>query len=146
MQTRSTPPPAFVLALVFAAGAAAAHADTGTCSRADPNAGSYTAWDSSRSSYDGGDQVSHQGLAWEALQWTQEEPAISATVWPAEWMLLSATELKWHPERVYLEDDEADHGDRRYRAGARTQGADPSTDTSGVWTAVGAATCPVDHY
>ena len=119
---------------------------TGPCSRTDPNAGSYTAWSSTQSHYSGGDQVSHEGLAWQAKYWTQEEPAITATDWPGDWTLLSTTELKWHPERVYVKDDEADHGTRRYRAAWWTQGANPATDTTGVWTDIGAATCPVDHY
>ena len=121
-------------------------AATGTCSRKDPNASNYTAWDSSKNNYVGGNQVSHKDLVWEALYWTQEEPVITATDWPAQWKLLSTTELKWHPERIYLKDDEADHGTRRYRAGWWTKGANPATDTTNVWTDIGAATCPVDHY
>ena len=146
---------AFVFTLTVSDGTASATdtvtvtvspAATGTCSRKDPHASSYTAWDSSKSHYVGGNQVSHKDLVWEALYWTQEEPAITATDWPAQWKLLSTTELKWHPERIYLKDDEADHGTRRYRAGWWTQGANPATDTTNVWTDIGAATCPVDHY
>ena len=121
-------------------------ASTGTCSRKDPDASNYTAWDASKSHYVGGNQVSHKDLVWEALYWTQEEPVITAMDWPAQWKLLSTTELKWHPKRVYVKDDEADHGTRRYRAGWWTQGANPATDTTNVWTDIGAATCPVDHY
>ena len=117
---------------------------TGPCSRTDPNAGSYTAWSSTQSHYSGSDQVSHRGLAWQAKYWTQEEPAITATDWPGDWTLLSTTELKWHPERVYVKDDEADHGTRRYRAAWWTQGNAPTS--GGPWTDIGAATCPVDHY
>ena len=121
-------------------------ATTGACSRTDSNASNYTAWDSTKENYSGGNQVSHKGLVWEAKYWTQEEPVITATDWPAAWTLLSTTELKWHPERVYLKDDEADHGTRRYRAAWWTKGANPATDTTGAWTDIGAATCPVDHY
>ena len=118
----------------------------GTCSRTDPAAGNYTAWSSSKANYVGGNQVSHNGLVWEARYWTTEEPAITKTSWPTTWKLLSATELKWHPGRTYVKDDEADHGTRRYRASWWTKGANPSTDTTGTWTDIGAATCPVDHY
>ena len=121
-------------------------AATGTCSRKDPDAGNYTAWSSTRSHYSGGDQVSHKNLVWQAKYWTQEEPTITKTDWPGDWTLLSTTELKWHPERVYVKDDEADHGQRRYRANWWTKGSNPATDTSGAWTDVGAATCPLDHY
>ena len=99
-------------------------ASTGTCSRTDPNAGSYTAWDSTRNNYVGGDQVSHKGLVWEAEYWTQEEPVITATDWPGTWKLLSTTELKWHPERVYVKDDEARHAADRARA--RDAGSTPA--------------------
>ena len=121
-------------------------ASTGACSRTDPAAGSYTAWSATKGNYVGGDQVSHKGLVWQARYWTSEEPAITATTWPSDWSLLSTTELKWHPERTYLKDHEADHGTRRYRASWWTKGANPSTDTSGTWTDVAAATCPIDHY
>ena len=86
--------------------------------------------------------MSHKGLVWEAQYWTQEEPVITATDWPEEWKLSSEVDLDWHPERVYVKDDEANHQDRRYRAGWWTQGDDPATDTSGVWTDIGASTCP----
>ena len=119
---------------------------TVACSRKDPNASNYTAWDSSKSHYVGGNQVSHKGLVWEALYWTDEEPVITTTDWPEQWKLLSTTELKWHPERIYLKDDEADHGTKRYRAGWWTKGANPATDTTNVWTDIGDANCPADHY
>ena len=117
-----------------------APATTGTCSRTDPNAGSYTAWSSAESHYSGGDQVSHEGLVWEAKYWTREEPVITATDWPSNWTLLSTTELKWHPERVYVKNDEADHGTRRYRAAWWTQGDTPTA--GGPWGDIGTATCP----
>ena len=119
---------------------------TVACSRKDPNAGNYTAWDSSQNNYTGGNQVSHKDLVWEATQWTQHEPVITATDWPTQWKLLSTTELKWHPERVYWGGDEADHGTNRYRAKWWTEGANPATDTTGVWTNIGDANCPADHY
>ena len=119
---------------------------TVACSRTDPNASNYTAWDENKSNYTGGNQVSHKGLVWQATQWTQEEPVITATDWPSQWSLLSTTELKWHRERIYWGNDEADHGTRRYRAKWWTQRANPATDTTNVWTDIGAATCPKDHY
>ena len=118
----------------------------GPCGRADPSSDNYTAWSSTRSPYSKSAQVSHKELVWQAKHWTQEKPAITATDWPTTWTLLSTTELKWHPERVYLKDDEADHGTSRYRAAWWTKGTNPATDKTGAWALSSAATCPVDHY
>ena len=144
MPKRSKPFLGALLSVLCATLPAAASADADPCTRVDPDAGSYAPWEASAPGYSGGVQVSHEGLVWEALHWTREEPAFSATEWPSEWMLLSTTELKWHPGRVYLEGEEADHGVLRYRAGDRTQGADPAA--GGAWTPIDDALCPLDHY
>ena len=112
------------------------------CRTSDPNAPNYPVWDSTRGHYVAGDRVSHSSLVWEAKYWTQEEPAVGATDWPSDWTLVSTgVDIAWNPERVYLKDDEANHGERRYRANWWTQGNNPATDSSGVWTDIGATTC-----
>ena len=57
-------------------------ATTGTCSRKDPNAGNYTAWDEDKSHYAKDAEVSHEDLVWKAKWWTTEEPTITKTDWP----------------------------------------------------------------
>ena len=109
--------------------------------------GNYTAWDKNKSNYTGGNQVSHKDLVWQATQWTTKEPVITATDWPATWTLLSTTELKWHPERIYVKaTTRRTTATRRYRAEVVDAGCTPTSDTANVWTDIGAATCPVDHY
>ena len=121
-----------------------APASTVNCTRQDPNASSYPAWDSAAGNYTGGDQVSHEGLAWQASQWTTQEPTITATDWPNHWTLLSPVEIQWHPDRIYLRDEEADRSTLRYRAKSWNQDKDPALDTKRqYWSAsIGPATCP----
>ena len=116
---------------------------TTNCTRQDPAASNYPAW-SATVDYKGGEQVSHEGLVWEAENWTNEEPTVTATHWPDAWTLLSAIEIKWHPKRVYLTGDEADHGTLRYRAKWWNQDKNPAEDTKqAYWTAaIGPAICP----
>ena len=115
-----------------------------TCRTKDPTAGVYPAWDARKPHHVKGDRVSHKDIAWEAKWITAEEPVIGPTDWPQSWDLLSSNlELPWNPERVYRTGDETNHDGRRYRAGWWTQNDDPATDnSSGVWTDVGASTCP----
>ena len=114
------------------------------CRTKDPTAGIYPAWDVRKPHHVKGDRVSHKDIAWEAKWITAEEPVIGPTDWPQSWDLLSSNlEFPWNPERVYRTRDETNHNGRRYRAGWWTQNDDPATDnSSGVWTDIGASTCP----
>ena len=115
---------------------------TAACQTTDPNAGNHTAWSATQSHYVGTDRVSHKGLVWEAKYWTDTEPAITATTWPADWTLITTNvEIPWNPQAVYVKDDEVNHKTRRYRAGWWNQGEEPP-GTTGVWTDIGANTCP----
>ena len=119
----------------------------GECSRIDPNAAdSYPAWSKDTPNYVGGDEVSHKNFAWQARNWTRQEPAFTATYWPRDWYLISPIELKWHPQRIYLGGEEADHGTRRYRSNHWTKGQNPATNTVNAWSDIGEAKCPIDHY
>ena len=113
------------------------------CRTSDPNAPNYPMRDSTRGPDVAGDPVSHSSLVLETKYWTQEEPAVGTTDWPSDRTLVSTgVDIAWNPERVHLKDYEVNHGERRYRANWWTQGNNPATDSSGVWTDIGATTCP----
>ena len=131
-------------ALSAMAGIAVMIADSDSaCRRTDPRASGYPLWAFARAPYVAGDRVAHQGLVWEARYWTQEEPLVGATDWPSDWTLISDNvELSWNAERVYLPDDRADYGARRYRARWWTRGDDPAVGATRVWADSGPAVCP----
>ncbi len=115
---------------------------TATCRTTDANASNYDAWDSTKANYVACDRVANNNKVWEAKYWTNNEPAITATTWPADWTLVSTgLEIPWNPQAVYLKGDEVNYKTRRYRAGWWTKGQEPP-HKSGVWTDIGANTCP----
>jgi len=106
--------------------------DTGGCDLTDPNAGNYPAW--APGTYLGGDQVSFEGLAWEAKYWTQEQPGFSAEAWK----LISDVEVPWSAGTAYNGGDEVNHNGKRYRAKWWTQ-SEPGVSSD--WEEIGEATC-----
>lgn len=105
------------------------------CNSRDPKADTVASWQTGKV-YNGGEQVSFDGLVWRAKWWTQNERPGDGEVW----QLVSQVQLPWRSNIAYNAGHEVNHQGIRYRARWWTRGDSPGVGE--VWLKVGEASCP----